>query len=238
MTVSSTTPGLLPTTMGPGSVYGPRVSGIPRIGATYCRIDRGREGSTSSHHCVSFRSAKLGTFAVAKYLSTMSVKPDTPKAPKVFAPGEKPWAGSVFGRPIGSSTGLTQGYSRRRAGKDWEARMSSSGILGKTAVGLGAVAVPVVFAVAGAGQASADPGGICVSRAHRPCPLPRSWLTSTSTTASSTSCNHLDDSGGVCGDGSDRVRRDRPRERTSPTWPLIRLLHMSRIRRIVLSPVG
>ena len=40
--------------------------------------------------------------------------------------------------------------------------MSWSGILGKTAVGLGAVAVPVVFAVAGAGQASADPG-ICVS---------------------------------------------------------------------------
>jgi hypothetical protein len=25
------------------------VSGIPRIGAHYCRIDRGREGSTSSH---------------------------------------------------------------------------------------------------------------------------------------------------------------------------------------------
>ena len=40
--------------------------------------------------------------------------------------------------------------------------MSWSGILGKTAVGLGAVAVPVVFAVAGAGQASADPG-VCVS---------------------------------------------------------------------------
>ena len=40
--------------------------------------------------------------------------------------------------------------------------MSWSGILGNTAVGLGAVAVPVVFAVAGAGQASADPG-ICVS---------------------------------------------------------------------------
>ena len=40
--------------------------------------------------------------------------------------------------------------------------MSWSGILGKTAVGLGAVAMPVVFAVAGAGQASADPG-ICVS---------------------------------------------------------------------------
>ena len=40
--------------------------------------------------------------------------------------------------------------------------MSWSGILGKTAVGLGAVAAPVVFAVAGAGQASADPG-ICVS---------------------------------------------------------------------------
>ena len=33
---------------------------------------------------------------------------------------------------------------------------------GKTAVGLGAVAVPMVFAAAGAGQASADPG-ICVS---------------------------------------------------------------------------
>ena len=40
--------------------------------------------------------------------------------------------------------------------------MSWSGILGKTAVGLGAVAVPVVFAVAGAGQASAGPR-ICVS---------------------------------------------------------------------------
>jgi hypothetical protein len=40
--------------------------------------------------------------------------------------------------------------------------MSWSGILGKTAVGLGAVAVPVVFAVTGAGQASADPG-FCVS---------------------------------------------------------------------------
>jgi hypothetical protein len=37
--------------------------------------------------------------------------------------------------------------------------MSWSGILGKTAVGLGAVAVPVVFAVPGAGQASAD---VCV----------------------------------------------------------------------------
>ena len=41
--------------------------------------------------------------------------------------------------------------------------MSWSGILGKTAVGLGAVAVPMVFALAGAGQASADPGGVCVS---------------------------------------------------------------------------
>ncbi len=40
--------------------------------------------------------------------------------------------------------------------------MSWSGILGKAAAGLGAVAVPVVFAVAGAGQASADPGW-CVS---------------------------------------------------------------------------
>ena len=40
--------------------------------------------------------------------------------------------------------------------------MSWSGILGKAAVGLGAVAVPAVFAVAGAGQASAGPG-ICVS---------------------------------------------------------------------------
>ena len=40
--------------------------------------------------------------------------------------------------------------------------MSWSGILGKTAAGLGAVAVPVLFAVAGAGQASADPG-VCVS---------------------------------------------------------------------------
>ena len=40
--------------------------------------------------------------------------------------------------------------------------MSWSGILGKAAVGLGAVAVPVVFAVAAAGQAPADPG-VCVS---------------------------------------------------------------------------
>jgi len=40
--------------------------------------------------------------------------------------------------------------------------MTWSGILGKTAAGLGAMAVPVVFAVAGAGQAAADPG-ICVS---------------------------------------------------------------------------
>jgi hypothetical protein len=40
--------------------------------------------------------------------------------------------------------------------------MRWSQILGKTAVGLGAVAVPVVFAVAGAEQASAGPG-ICVS---------------------------------------------------------------------------
>ena len=40
--------------------------------------------------------------------------------------------------------------------------MTWSGILGKTAAGLGAAAVPVVFAVAGAGQASADPG-ICVN---------------------------------------------------------------------------
>jgi hypothetical protein len=40
--------------------------------------------------------------------------------------------------------------------------MSRSGILDKAAVGLGAVALPVVFAVAGAGQASADPGW-CVS---------------------------------------------------------------------------
>jgi hypothetical protein len=40
--------------------------------------------------------------------------------------------------------------------------MTWSGILGKTAAGMGAVAVPVVFAVAGAGQASADPG-ICVN---------------------------------------------------------------------------
>ena len=40
--------------------------------------------------------------------------------------------------------------------------MTWSGILGKTAAGLGAVAVPVVFAVAGAGQAVADPG-ICVT---------------------------------------------------------------------------
>ena len=34
--------------------------------------------------------------------------------------------------------------------------MTWSGSLGKTAAGLGAVAVPVVFAVAGAGQASAE----------------------------------------------------------------------------------
>jgi hypothetical protein len=40
--------------------------------------------------------------------------------------------------------------------------MALSGILGKMAAGLGAVAVPVVFAVAGAGQAAADPG-FCVS---------------------------------------------------------------------------
>lgn len=40
--------------------------------------------------------------------------------------------------------------------------MTSSGILGKTAAGLGAVAVPVMFAVAGAGPAPADPG-ICVT---------------------------------------------------------------------------
>ena len=40
--------------------------------------------------------------------------------------------------------------------------MTWSGILGKTAAGLGAVAVPMVFAVAGTGQASADPG-ICVN---------------------------------------------------------------------------
>jgi hypothetical protein len=40
--------------------------------------------------------------------------------------------------------------------------MSRSEILGKAAAGLGAVAVPVVFAVAGSGQASADPGW-CVS---------------------------------------------------------------------------
>ena len=40
--------------------------------------------------------------------------------------------------------------------------MTWSGILGKTAVGLGAVAVPVVFAVAGAGPAAADPG-VCVA---------------------------------------------------------------------------
>ena len=40
--------------------------------------------------------------------------------------------------------------------------MAWSGILGKTAAGLGAAAVPVVFAVAGAGQASAAPG-VCVS---------------------------------------------------------------------------
>ena len=40
--------------------------------------------------------------------------------------------------------------------------MTWSGLLGKTAAGLGALAVPAVFAVAGAGQAAADPG-ICVS---------------------------------------------------------------------------
>lgn len=40
--------------------------------------------------------------------------------------------------------------------------MSWSGMLRKTAVGLGALAVPVVFAVSGAGVASADPG-FCIS---------------------------------------------------------------------------
>ncbi|MGY4653968.1 hypothetical protein [Mycobacterium sp. URHB0021] len=40
--------------------------------------------------------------------------------------------------------------------------MTCSGILGKTAVAVGAVAVPVVFAVAGAGHASANPGW-CIS---------------------------------------------------------------------------
>ena len=33
------------------------------------------------------------------------VKPDTSTASRVFAAAEKPWAGSVFGRPVGSSTG-------------------------------------------------------------------------------------------------------------------------------------
>jgi hypothetical protein len=37
-----------------------------------------------------------------------------------------------------------------------------SGILGKTAAALGAVALPVVFAVTGTGQAAADPG-LCVT---------------------------------------------------------------------------
>ncbi|MUL84227.1 MULTISPECIES: hypothetical protein [unclassified Mycolicibacterium] len=41
--------------------------------------------------------------------------------------------------------------------------MTWSGILGKTAAGLGAASVVFAVAVAGAGQASADPGGICVS---------------------------------------------------------------------------
>lgn len=40
--------------------------------------------------------------------------------------------------------------------------MTRSGFLGKTAAACGALAVPVVFAVAGAGQAAADPGA-CVS---------------------------------------------------------------------------
>ena len=43
--------------------------------------------------------------------------------------------------------------------------MSRSGILQKAAVGLGALAVPVMFGLAGAGQASADddgPGG-CIT---------------------------------------------------------------------------
>ena len=40
--------------------------------------------------------------------------------------------------------------------------MSWSVILGKAAVGVGAMAVSVVFAVAGAGQASANPGW-CIS---------------------------------------------------------------------------
>ena len=66
MTISSTTPGLLPTTMGPGSCMGLGVSGIPRIGAHHCRIDRGRDGSTSSHHCVPHLVLpELGTFVVA-----------------------------------------------------------------------------------------------------------------------------------------------------------------------------
>ena len=46
--------------MGPGLVYGPRVSGIPKIGAHHCRIDWGREGSTSSHHCVSHLVLRTG----------------------------------------------------------------------------------------------------------------------------------------------------------------------------------
>ena len=40
--------------------------------------------------------------------------------------------------------------------------MSWSGTLTKAVVGLGAAALPVVFVVAGAGQAAADPG-VCVS---------------------------------------------------------------------------
>jgi hypothetical protein len=62
----------------------------------------------------------------------------------------------------GSTARLYGTIVSRRAGKDWRRVMSWSEILGKTATGLGVVAVPVVLAVAGAGQASADPG-ICFS---------------------------------------------------------------------------
>lgn len=49
-------------------MYGPRVSGIPRIGAHYCRIDRGREGSTSSR-------AYAGGKALRLYRSCTALRP-------------------------------------------------------------------------------------------------------------------------------------------------------------------
>jgi hypothetical protein len=75
---------------------------------------------------------------------------------------EKPCGHSAFGTQAGATTGPIPASFNTRVGKDWRRGMTWSGILGKTAAGLGAVAVPMVFAVAGAGQASADPG-VCVS---------------------------------------------------------------------------